>query len=72
MLTIHRPRRAKTDEISRTFDDAISASCRAGCLQDAALAARVASTTLSSIKILEKQCRERALELYSSWGHLVL
>ena len=63
-------RRRKIDprDLSDAYDKAISSSMRSGFLQDAALAAHLASRCRKLEVYDRKAYHERALELYSSWG----
>ena len=54
-------------EVMASYDEAIAASTKSGFLQDAALAAHLASRSVKD-KEAKKRYFERALSLYSSWG----
>ena len=63
-----RRRRIDPRDLSDAYDKAISSSIRSGFLQDAALAAHLASRCRKLEVYDRKAYHERALELYSSWG----
>lgn len=67
MLTLE-PKKRQTDEaLSQAFSKAIAASTKAGFLQDAALAARLASRAIQE-KELSREYFRKSCELYRSWG----
>ena len=66
MLTMSRRWRQRKNELVEAFDRAVAASTRAGFLQDAALAAHLASRAIDGDECLDYF--RRARELYLTWG----